>query len=394
MASARLEALEAMLKAEALEPAGPKPSDAYVAAAKAAVKAQRRQAVAEARQKLWLTRRSNAPAAQKAKEIAAAEQALAKAEAASKAPETTNYARRAVKTYPATSTGRRLAFAKWIANRDNPLAARVAVNHVWLRHFGAALAPGVFDLGRNAQPPTHPALLDWLAAEFMERGWSLKELHRLILTSAAYRRHSTPDRGGLARDPDNVYLWRFAPRRAEAEVVRDSLFFVADRLDETRGGPDLPYAQGLTLNRRSLYFQHAQEKQVEFLLLFDTAAVTECYQRRQAIMPQQALALANSELALRHARLSARTLHGAGGIADDTFVERAFEKVLSRAPTDAEKQTCVKFLKEQTKKFAAPKLSRPPLDRDGATPAAEPELRARENLVHVLFNHHEFVTIR
>src|SRR5439155_1083315 len=83
---------------------------------------------------------------------------------------------------------------------DNPLAARVAVNQVWLRHFGTALAPGVFDLGRNAQKPTHPALIDWLAVEFMERGWSLKELHRLILTSAAYRRHSTPDRDSPAGD--------------------------------------------------------------------------------------------------------------------------------------------------------------------------------------------------
>ena len=98
-------------------------------------------------------------------------------------------------TYPATSTGRRLAFARWIADRDNPLTARVAVNHIWLRHFGQALVPSVFDFGRNGRPPSHPALLDWLAAEFMERGWSMKALHRLIVTSSAYRMASTPDAG-------------------------------------------------------------------------------------------------------------------------------------------------------------------------------------------------------
>jgi hypothetical protein len=270
----------------------------------------------------------------------------------------------------------------------------VAVNHVWLRHFGQALVPRVFDFGRNGQPPTHPALLDWLAVEFMERGWSLKGLHRLIVTSAAYRMASTPEPADLARDPDNVYLWRVAPRRAEAEVVRDSLFHVAGRLDGTMGGPDLDHALGLTVPRRSLYFRHAAEKQMTFLKLFDGAGVTECYQRKHSVLPQQALALINSELSVRHARLVARAVAGRVGTEAARFTDAAFERVLSRRPTAEERAECVAFLEAQARRFAAGTPRPAPPDSDGAAPAADPRLRACEGLAQVLLNHHEFVTIR
>lgn len=270
-----------------------------------------------------------------------------------------------VTDYPSTSTGRRLAFAKWVTHRDNPLAARVAMNHLWLRHFGRGIVPGAFDFGRNAEPPTHPALLDWLAVEFMERGWSMKEMHRLVVTSAAYRQASTPTSEGLAKDPDNTYLWRFAPRRLEAEVVRDVVFAVAGGLDTTMGGPDIPHALGLKTPRRSVYFQHAQEKQMEFLQIFDVASVTECYARKQAVLPQQALALANSDVVLEQARRIARQIDVGDA---EAFVRAAFERVLSRGPTREELAACVEFV--------------------------GPGTRARENLVHVLFNHHEFVTMR
>jgi hypothetical protein len=367
LARARHEALKAVLAVEALEPAGPKPSPAWEKVAKAATRAQRQVAVLEARRALLVPRKGQPKA------VDAAKQALARAEQAARAPESTAYTRRNLPAYPASSTGRRLALARWIVHRDNPLAARVAVNHVWLRHFGQAIVPSVFDFGSNSQPPAHPALLDWLAVEFMERGWDQKALHRLIVTSAAYRRASTPQADSLARDPDNVTLWRYAPRRAEAEVVRDALFFVSGSLDQTMGGPDIPHVQGLVTPRRSLYFQHAQEKQMEFLLLFDSASVTECYQRRQAIMPQQALALGNSDLALTHARRAARRLHAEAASDEGKFVSLAFERVLSRQPTAEEKAECVAFLRA----------------RSGRDP-----LRARENLLHVLVNHHEFVTIR
>src|SRR5206468_581880 len=103
-------------------------------------------------------------------------QALARAEVGAKQAATTAYTKHPVKVYPQTSSGRRLALAHWIADRKNPLTARVAMNQVWLRHFGRAIVPTVFDFGRNGQPPSHPALLDWLAAEFMDRGWSMKAM--------------------------------------------------------------------------------------------------------------------------------------------------------------------------------------------------------------------------
>src|SRR5262249_26768807 len=125
--------------------------------------------------------------------------------------------------YPRTSTGRRRAPAECLTNSDNPPPARVAVHHIWARHFHAPLVARVYDFGRNGSPPTHPELLDWLASELMESGWSMKRVHRLIVTSAAYRRLSSA--GGasqnLAADPENKFLWRMNAGRMEAEVVRD-----------------------------------------------------------------------------------------------------------------------------------------------------------------------------
>src|SRR5262249_51651150 len=152
--------------------------------------------------------------------------------------------------------------------------------------------------GRNGRAPSHPQLLDWLAAEFMARGWRMKEMHRLILTSNTYRMASTPDEADAVIDPDNVFLWRMNSRRLEAEAVRDNLLYVSGDLDPTRGGPDIDHKLGLTSKRRSLYLRTAAEKEVEFLKIFDGPSVTECYERKTSVVPQQALALANSELAL------------------------------------------------------------------------------------------------
>jgi hypothetical protein len=325
-----------------------------------------------------------------AQRLTEARAALAKAEADLKAAPSTQYTKRAVPTYPATSTGRRTALARWLTDARNPLTARVAVNHVWLRHFGQALEPSVFDFGRNGRPPSHPALLDWLASEFMRSGWSLKALHRQIVLSATYRQASTPDPADQAIDRDNVFLWRMPPRRLEAEAVRDQVLFVLGRLDLATGGPDIDPALGLTVPRRSLYFRHAAEKQMEFLKLFDAASVTECYQRKESVVPQQALALANSELTVRGARLLARALSAACGPSPEAFARSAFDRVLGRPPTDAELAECVAFLAPA----GPPRTGATPPDPEGKAPAADTALRAREGLVQVLFNHHEFVTVR
>jgi hypothetical protein len=394
LAEARHAALLLVLRVEDLEEQGEKDSPEWKEAATEALRKQREAAMLAAKRELLAAQQAQkANAKDAAMRFAAAEKALAKAEADAKLPDSTAFVRRITATYPQTSTGRRLALAKWIANRDNPLASRVAVNHVWLRHFGQAIVPSVFDFGRNGRPPSHPALLDWLAVEFMENGWSMKKLHKLIVTSSAYRLASTPDDADLALDRDNTYLWRMSSRRLEAEVVRDCVFYVAGKLDLTMGGPDIDHAQGMTTPRRSLYFRHAAEKQMEFLKLFDAASVTECYQRKESILPQQALALSNSELTLRHSRILARALHEKNKD-DAEFITAAFERVLARAPTAEEKAVCAEFLTEQTKRHAADKAPPAPPDNDGRAPAADPALRARENLVHTLMNHNDFVTVR
>jgi hypothetical protein len=168
-------------------------------------------------------------------------------------------------------------------------------------------------------------------------------------------------------------------------------------LDETRGGPEIDHNQGLTSRRRSLYFRHAAEKQMTLLKLFDAPAVTECYQRKEGIVPHQALALSNSELSLVQARLLARRLMEQCGSDTAEFITAAFEQILTRSPTADERDACTTFLEEQVQllKSHASRLTGATANlAEGTKPAADLTLRSRENLVHVLLNHHEFVTLR
>jgi hypothetical protein len=306
--------------------------------------------------------------------------------------------------YPETSTGRRLALARWITDRRNPLTARVAINQIWMRHFGTPLVPTVFDFGRNGTPPSIPALLDWLAARLEHEGWRMKPIHRLIVTSSAYRMQSIsngPSDPNLTRDPGNQFFWRMNPKRMEAEAVRDNLLYVAGNLEQKLGGPDIDPATGMQSARRSVYFRHAKEKRVDFLRLFDSPNVLACYRRSESVVPQQALALANSSLCLEQARRLAKTMarehssHPASS-ADERFIKGAFERVLGRPPTSDEITACHYYLTNQTQRLGnrstlTPFVGGPP----AAVPAApEPRERARENLVHVLFNHNDFITIR
>lgn len=315
-------------------------------------------------------------------------------------------------TYPTTSTGRRLTLARWLTSKDNPLTARVAVNHVWKRHFGTALVPSLANFGLNGKPPTHPALLDWLAVEFTENGWSLKHLHRLIVTSAAYRRaSSTPSPLSVGEetaagtsnskfDPDNRFYWRANVRRMEAEVVRDTLWSLTAGLDRSFGGAELEPTAADTTPRHSLYFRHTPDDQATMLELFDGPSAAECFERTDSIMPQQALALVNSQLALTQSRLLARKLSpattGSAPTSDADFIRSAFEQVLSRSPQPDELTKTETFLQRQATALADPtKLTRTPTGLNSSVPpSADPKQRARENLVHVLLNYHEFVTIR
>jgi hypothetical protein len=420
-AEAELQSLESRIAAERAKYSDGKPDDELKPLAQTASKAERASALATAEAALLTAEhqvaqsRKAAETDEKAKKVLA--EAEKKLEEAKKARETAQTATQTESdkysplgpVHPRTSTGRRLALARWIASPQNPLTARVAVNHIWARHFGAGLLPSVDEFGQNRTEPSHSALLDWLAAELMSpsvesdphvtpaNGWSMKHIHRLIVTSNTYRTASTNDPNCYAVDPDNKYLWRTTARRAEAEVIRDSVLFVSGGLDLTTSGPDLDHNQGLTSPRRSLYFRSAPEKQMLFLQIFDMAAPTECYERRESVVPQQALALANSELTVRESRRLARRLIDQSSANAATFITTAFEHILSRSPTADEVHACATFLDEQTHRFQSAATSFGETTSDSnelMKPSAEPSLRARENLIHVLYNHHEFVTVR
>jgi hypothetical protein len=382
---AAVRAVEARWEADRLKVFGP--PDKFKDAAKWAAVAEKYAAVVKAERELAKAKgvRRIAPALSLAKARSAAansDEAYTPLRGAVKTPESNVESQASRdKPFPDTSTGRRSALANWIADPKNPLTARVAVNHVWLRHFGAPLVPTVFDFGRKGTPPTHPELLDWLAVEFAESGWSLKRLHRLIVTSRAYRLSSSnagADPTTRSADPENRYLWRMNPVRMDAPTVRDSLLRLSGELDPKRGGPAVPSAQQDASKRRSVYFFQSHNEHSKFLSIFDDASVLECYRRSESIVPQQALALANSKFAMAAGEKIAARL---GDRPDPAFVAAAFELVLGCTPTADEQTACEQAMAE----FRS-------LAKD--RPAAEQAKRARVNLVQALLNHNDFVTVR
>ena len=300
--------------------------------------------------------------------------------------------------YVRQSTGRRTALARRIVSKQNPLTARVAINHIWKAHFGVPLVGTPENFGRNGARPTHPELLDWLAIELMEHEWKIKHIHRLVLGSQAYRMSSNPaltPGANRQRDPENVHYWRFHSTRMEAEVVRDSILYVAGQLDMTLGGKHIPDTDGLKTFRRSLYIEHHGEGRIQWLDLFDAPNPTDCYLRTTSVRPQQALALANSQIARRQGILLARALHEE--FSDNAiFVTSAFQQVLSRAPSSEETAVSLDFLKSQAQRFRgqAPAKVESASEEGEVIPANDPLLRARENFVHALFSHSDFVTVR
>jgi len=371
--------------------------------AREASTAERRAALAAAEERLATTERelrlARAAVAKagtpSSKRIAAATKSLAAAKKAvagarQRSGESSSKYTPLGSTFPRSSTGRRLALARWIVHPRNPLTARVAAHHVWMRHFGQALVRNVDDFGLRSLRPLQADLLDELAVSLMEGGWSMKRLHRAIVTSAAYRRRSTTlgaPRENLLADRDNQTYWRGSFRRAEAEVVRDSILHSAGRLDLARGGPELDSGKGQAVARRSIYFRHARQRRMPFLTIFDSANPRECYRRRESVTPQQAYALVNSPIVARQsaviaARISARIterIRDEKSRDDETrFIHLAFETVLSRSPRADEIAACREFLDRART----------------AAPIEDASRRAHENLVLVLFNHHEFVTIR
>ncbi len=287
--------------------------------------------------------------------------------------------------FPATSTGRRLAFARWIADQRNPLTARVLVNHVWTRHFGQPFVANVTDFGLRSPAPAHQDLLDWLAVDFMEHGWSIKHLHRVMVMSEAYRMSSSGverSTRNAAKDSENKFYWRMNAQRMDANVVRDSLLHLAGLLDPKLGGPTIDPKKEDTAFRRSLYFTQSPEDLHKFLEMFDNANTKECYRRAESILPQQALALANSKLtATAAAKLAERIAKDAASASDEEFVRVAFETILAAKPDAAEQKTC----EESLAKFRATLVERK---------HAQPDAKARTDFVQALLNHNDFIVIR
>lgn len=189
----------------------------------------------------------------------------------------------------------RTDLAKWLASPDNPLTARVWVNRIWQWHFGRGIVQSSGDFGTQGTPPTHPELLDWLANELIESGWSTRHIHRLILQSSTYRQAATFSRSNHDIDPDCKTIWRWTPRRLESEAIRDSILAVAGKLDQTVGGPSVGQDNNGPTYRRSIYLPQQRERLAESLTLFDSPpALSTCSRRRTSTVSLQPLYLLNS----------------------------------------------------------------------------------------------------
>lgn len=287
--------------------------------------------------------------------------------------------------------------AEWIASADNPLTARVLVNRVWQHHFGRGLVGTPDNFGRLGEAPTHPELLDFLASRFIESGWSIKELHRLMLVSSTYRQSSLPAAEALEIDPENMLLHHIPARRLEAECIRDAMLAVAGNLDPTLYGPSIPvhlteFDEGEDLppvsgpldgaGRRSIYLEVRRNHLTALLLTFDfPKPFTTVGERVSSQVPAQALALMNNELVALQAETWARGEIARSGDVDQR-IGRMYVRALTRPPTEGELAACRDFLAAQQRRYE---------QIDSA--ADEAETRSWADLAHAIFNLREFIFV-
>lgn len=325
----------------------------------------------------------------------------------------------------ATSSGRRLALARWIASADNPLTARVFVNRVWAQYFGTGIVPTVSDFGRAGQKPSSPELLDYLAYSFEQSGWDVKKLHRQILLSSVYRQSSDYREDVAKADPENKLLAVFPRRRLDAEEIRDSLLLASGRLNEKVGGPSVlpPLPKGLasgkdfggsTLwtvskdqddwNRRSLYIFTRRSVAYPMLATFDMADPSLAHSKRNVTTtPLQALTLYNDEFVYQWSQdLAGEVLRKAGDGESDQ-VALLYQVLFARKPDRTERATIHQYLQEHQKVIAQKAgdgklvLGLPVAYRPGEKP--QPVLAITDpirqaafvDLVHTVVNSNEFV---
>lgn len=258
---------------------------------------------------------------------------------------------------------RRLQLADWIANPENPLTARVLVNRVWQHHFGVGLVNTPNDFGRNGAKPSHPELLDWLASELVAQGWSLKKLQRRILTSATWRQSSAPREDALRVDAGDRLLWRFPPRRLEAEGIRDSILAVSGNLDRTAGGPSFFLHD---VDRENVYHYHPKENFTSaesrrmvyaFKVRMEQDGIFGAFdcpdgslvmpKRSVSTTPLQALNLFNSRFVLQQAETFAGRLQTEAGNDAAAQVKQAWQLAFNRLPDQTEAKAAVAFVKAE-----------------------------------------------
>ena len=308
------------------------------------------------------------------------------------------------------SSGRRTALAGWLTDADNPLTARVMANRLWHYHFGQGIVRTPSDFGLMGERPTHPELLDWLAVEFRRSGWSIKQMHRLIMNSQTYQQSSEFRQAASEEDPLNRLLWRFPPQRLEGEVIRDSMLAVAGRLNHQVGGPsvfpklpmgasqprggwDVPESQHAQ-DRRSVYVFVRRNSRYPMLESFDMPDTHEsCARRSLTTTAPQALALLNSEHTLGWAQGLAGRILDAAGADRDRQIREGFRMAYSRQPDGWEKDTVLTFFETQREIIAERAAAGEPLLLPEVLPAgmSRQEAAAVVDFAHMLLNSNEFV---
>ncbi len=316
-----------------------------------------------------------------------------------------------------SSTGRRSQLALWLTHPNHPLMARVIVNRLWQHHFGRGIVATPNDFGLQGEPPTHPELLDWLAVELVENGWSLKHIHRLMVTSAAFRMTSSANKvdANVARamksDPENKLLWHANRGRLEGEAIRDAMLQVAGELNlEMHGAsarPALPagvserYAwepddDAAARNRRSVYLLVKRNMRYPLFEAFDQPDLHQsCARRAMTVTAPQSLAMLNSELTLELAGRWAERLLEQHGDAPDELIKAAFETAVSRQPSEPEIKLATAFLFNHSQLMAGDThVSGESRDKaSNGAPTARLTREAVADFCHGLFNGNEFITI-
>lgn len=307
----------------------------------------------------------------------------------------------------------RLELARWLVSRDNPLTARVIVNRVWMRYFGNGLVRTENDFGAQGTPPTHPELLDWLAAEFVREGWSMKRLHKLIVMSQTYRQSSIETADQAAADPSNEWLARQSRVRVDAEIVRDLILSASGSMVSRIGGPSVhppqpagvysftqnvkswPEATGSDRYRRTLYTMFYRSAPYPLMTTFDSPEFsTVCTRRARSNTPLQALAVANDPMFMELARKLARRVLSDGGITqtEEARIERMFRLCLVRHPTDAERQLLVEFVHRQRERYSGDESAAQSMTPEGLSEINPAEGAAWSSLARLLLNTDEFLT--